>query len=513
MTFLNSLQVYHPLLRRKILLLMIGVLGLATTLGLLAARQPLFAIAGVLVMAIVVAVLAWPDVATLVVMFVIYSNAAAIAVRYHGVPSIFAVIVPMLLMIPLASYLIFRREKLIVTPVFSLLFLYLLVQVIGTLTADYIDTAISTLMGYVTEGILLYLLVTNVVRTPRLLRLVIWSLLLAGGFLGFLSVYQQLTHTYTNDYWGFAQMSNAAFDATGDTVNGVYQKRLAGPIGDQNYYAQLMLMLVPVGFFRFLSERSTMLRVLALVATGLIAAGAMMTFSRGAAVGFVLMIVIVTLMGYIKPYQVVLLLLGIILLMTAVPQYATRINTLDRLSNMANQDTGGVAEADSSIQSRLSEMLTAGLVFIDHPVVGVGPGTFKYYYPQYSELVGLRAFHTTSRAAHDLYIGMAAETGFLGVFTFLAIVFVTLRQLARLRKRCFKSHPEFASIATGYMISIVSFLATGLFLSFAYERYFWLIIALAGAVSHVAETALSTEAEPVDMDYASPIVSQTKASS
>jgi hypothetical protein len=34
-------------------------------------------------------------------------------------------------------------------------------------------------------------------------------------------------------------------------------------------------------------------------------------------------------------------------------------------------------------------MGAAGLVFVDHPVIGVGPGMFKYYSWDYAELIGL----------------------------------------------------------------------------------------------------------------------------
>jgi hypothetical protein len=38
-----------------------------------------------------------------------------------------------------------------------------------------------------------------------------------------------------------------------------------------------------------------------------------------------------------------------------------------------------------------------------------------------------------------------------------------------------------------YLLSIVTYLTTGLFLHFAFIRYFWLIIALAGAVLYIAD--------------------------
>jgi putative inorganic carbon (HCO3(-)) transporter len=513
MSLLHRWSVQQPLLRGKLPLLLLAVMGLSTALGLVAARQPVLAIGVVIAALLAVAVLAWPDTATLVVIFVLYTNAAVVAVRFHGVPNFFAAVFPLILMLPLSSYLIFRREKLIVTPVLPLLFLYLLVQVAGTLPAEYIGVATSTVIGYAIEGLGLYLLITNVVRTPTMLRWAIWTLLLAGSFLGFLSLYQQMTGTFNNLYGGFAQINTTAFDTGVQSIQGaVTQHRLGGPLGDQNYYAQFMLMLVAIGFFRFWAERSTILRAAALTATGLCAMGAILTFSRGAAVGFVLMIAIMTFMRYIKPYQVVMFLLAAILGLTVFPQYATRLKSLEGLSDVANQGSGGIAEADSSVQSRASEMLTAGLVFVDHPMLGVGPGTYKYYYPEYSEYVGLRSFHTTQRAAHDMYLGLAAETGALGLMCFVLIVFVTMRSLAQLRRRCLGSHPEFANMLTGFLIAIASYMTTGLFLSFAYERFFWLILALAGATIHVVETTVLQDVQLADTEPAGRVSSGMRLS-
>lgn len=500
MVWLEWSHARYPLLRSRMVLLLIGVLGAAFALGALATRQPLLGVVGEIAVLLVLAILTRPDIATLTVLAVIYTNAAVVAVRYHGVPYGIGAAVPALLIIPLASILIFRRQRLIVTPVMPLLFLFLMVQVIGTLFAEYVGIATSALTTYMIEGVGLYFLITNVIRTPEQLRRAIWVLLFSGTFLGALSLYQQVTHTYHNNYWGFAQMSNGVFGTGGETINGaVMQNRLAGPLGDQNYYAQVMLMLVPIGLFQLWTERSTLMRALALATTSFCAIGVVLTFSRGAAVGFALMIVIMAFMRYIKPFQLLIVLLGIVLLLQAFPEYGTRLTSLERLSGVTNQDSAGIAEADSSTQSRTTEMLAAGLVFIDHPIIGVGPGLFKFYYPDYAELIGLRT-HAGARAAHDLYLEMGAENGVLGLTCFLAIVFVTLYNLARTRKRFVQERPAFANMATGFMLAIVTFLTTSLFLSLAYERYFWLILALGGVMSHLGNQA-TAEPAPAQSSY------------
>ena len=254
-------------------------------------------------------------------------------------------------------------------------------------------------------------------------------------------------------------------------------------------------MLVPVGLFRIWGERSNWLRILAAIATGLIVLGAALTFSRGGAVGFMLLLVIMTIMRYIKLYQLAITLLALVLLVQALPQYGTRLASLQRLAGLAEEDSAGVAGTDGATQGRLGEMAAAGLVFADHPVIGVGPGMFQYYYQDYAESIGLQV-HQTTREAHNLYLDIAAETGLLGLILFLAILFGTLHSLARTRKRWMQSRPELANMATGFLLAILSYMTTGLFLSLAYERYLWLMLGLAGAASYVLSAESLTETGP-----------------
>jgi len=178
-----------------------------------------------------------------------------------------------------------------------------------------------------------------------------------------------------------------------------------------------------------------------------------------------------------------------------VPTYATRLNSLQGLLGMFSEDApSSVASADGATLSRLTEMGAAGLVFLDHPVIGVGPGMFPLYYQDYAELIGLRILNQ-DRQAHDLYVSIAAETGLLGLTCFLVIVYLTLRNLARIRKRWMLKEPELANMATAYMLAIVTYLTTGIFLHFSFIRYFWLIMALAGAVMYIAEQQALTAAK------------------
>lgn len=474
-SFLNSQQ-------GRTLILLILALGTTLLAGVLAANHTLLVLGVILLVLAGLVFFAQPDLITLAVLFIIYTNAAVIAVKFHGVPFIIGASIPMMLIIPFVYKLVFQHQK----PIFSLnmmlLLGLLLVQLIGTLFSRNVSLATENVVTFIGEGIIMYFLIVNTVRTTETLRRAIWALLIAGAFLGGLSIYQQFTGTFGNNYWGFAQAGGAGFGIGVENLQGmVRQVRLGGPIGEKNYYAQIMLVLVPLGLFQLQSERSKLLRFLAGLATMAILTGVALTFSRGVAVGFVVMLLVMIVWRYIKLQQVVFVLVGVFLLFQLFPQYGIRLSSLQPLLAITEDDSAGISGADGSTQGRIGEMLAAGLVFLDHPVIGVGPGQFNSYYPEYAERVGLR-IHTGTRAAHNLFLGIAADHGLLGLFLFLLIVIVSLRNLEKVRRQMIQTQPYVSNIATAFSLALICYLATGIFLTFAYERYFWLLLGLADAL-------------------------------
>ena len=484
MGFLNGMVAQRSLPEPKQIIIIILSLGIGLSGGMVAAQEPLLALVAILAALLAVVMISWPEMATLTVVFLIYSNAAAVAVRFHGVPYIVGAAFPLLLIVPLGVYLIFRRQKIIVTPPLPLIILFLLIQLLSALFSIDVGTAAGNALAFVLEGLLLYFLITNVIRTPTTLRLVIWTLLLAGVVLAGIPLFQQVTGTFDNNYGGFAQFSDTGFRTGEESLQGeVRQFRLAGAIGEQNRFAQILLMLVPLGLFQFMGERSKILRLLALLATALIALGVTLAFSRGAAVAFFLMLVIMIFMRIIKPYQFFLLILGVYLLMLAVPQYSTRLLSLEGVTALFAEDT---SDADGALKGRATVMLAAVHVFADHPLIGVGPGMFKYYSAEYGEAVGLRVLEGT-RQAHSLYLAIAADTGAFGLACFMTILFVILRSLLRTRQYWEHRRPELSHMATGLFLTIIAYMTTGLFLHLSYMRYFWLMLAIASAAGYVAE--------------------------
>jgi O-antigen ligase len=458
--------------------------GAALALGGLVAGQPLLTLAAVATGFTAVAMLIKPDVVTLIVILVMYTNAAVVAVVVHGVPALVAALLPLLLLGPLAYHLLLRCEEVVLTPAVPWIVLLLFGQIVGTMLSGFIDVSVEDLTTFLVQGLGLYLLVTNAVRTPAMLRGAIWALLLAGSFLGAVSVVQQVTGTSDDDYFGFGQI-DAAFATGAATLRGqVTQVRLAGPIGEQNRYGQIMVMIVAIGLYQALAERKLPWRLAAIGATFLAAAGAVLSFSRGALVGLALLLVVLGVLRFLRIRTLALVALGAVVIATAIPQVNSRLSTLDPvIAFVTGEQTAGAP--DNSILSRLTENLTALLVFADHPIFGAGPGSYPQLYGQYANEVGLRV-KAEYREAHNMVLQIGAENGIVGLIGLFGAIGATLYQCVRARRKWIARRPDLANMVTGLFAAVVAYLTTGLFLHMSYVRYFWLILALAGAAAYLA---------------------------
>jgi len=497
---MSQVEITLPsLLKNKSLLVLILVVA-AIAVGLAGTLNTLIALAGVVFfsLSVLFIILKWPNFTIIFVTFIIYTNTAVVMIKFHGVPEVVGYTLPILLLIPFIWQVLVNKRKIRINFVFVLMLVYFSIMVLGSAFSRDINLAIPSLINFVAEGIGLYFLLVNTIRTPNMLKQVLWSLLIGGALIGGLSLFQQVTGTFNNNYWGFAQVTGQGF-ATDETIQGeVIQPRVSGPIGEKNRFAQIMLMLVPLGLFQAWGEQSKKLRLVAFILTGFIFVGGSLAFSRGAQVGLLLLIAIMTFMRYIKIHQLFIVFIGIVMLLLAFPQNTVRFTSLGEI--FSSRDEGGLKSADGAIQGRATEMLAAMLVFMDHPIIGVGPGMFRYEMEEYSKIVSIRNI-TTVREAHSLYPGVAAETGALGFITLMSIFLYTLYRLSKARTYWLeRNHTGMANLSTGFFLAIISYLTTGIFLHMAYIRYLWLMLALAFIASQFREADIvddSTKPEEV----------------
>lgn len=430
-----------------------------------------------------------PEWGLLMLAALFYTNASEPFVERYG----FASPLQFLLLVTAAAavvQLLPRGErggrKPVLDPLLAPLMLYGAVLFVSSLGAARIGLSDGALVEHL-KGVLLFLVVTNLITSPRVLRRFVWMLVLSGAFLGTISVFQVLTGAYAEDFGGFGHVKIS------EIVLGVREPRIAGSLSDPNFYAQILAMLVPLALYGLWDEPSPLRKAVAGYALAVCMAAAVFTYSRGGAIALGLVLLLALLHRRVRPKFVLLGLLALAPFALSVPQgFAGRLDTLVQLG--ASADESVLGREDSSFRDRRRLMTVAWEMFSDHPVLGVGAGNFSENFDAYADHIGMSvsSFEKFGRQhfPHNLYLQIAAETGIAGLMAFASIIAATLISL----RTAYRSFIHAGAIRSAHMVfsiflALVAYLTTSLFLHGAYIRYLWLVVAISASAAQIARRA------------------------
>jgi putative inorganic carbon (HCO3(-)) transporter len=462
--------------------LALGFAGLATAVGLVMGLltgmigQPLYLLAVFAGLVVGALTLVYVELGLLALVVLTFTRLSDVLVQFHGAPSVAKLFVPMLLLVVFARWLLLQKSPAPWKRTAVLLGIYGLVGFASLLYANDYAAAQEAFSDYV-KDVLIVLVIVMILQKGQTLRQVVWALLASGIFLATITTFQQLTGTFTNNYGGFALAE--VQQIIGETND----FRIAGPLSS-NYYALILVPLVPLAMDRLWHEKSGWLRLLAGWALLVSVLSIIFTYSRG---GFLALVVVVLLMllrmKLNRGFLLALIVLGLVVWQFLPAQYTDRIGTLGSLVG-AGSDTAVTTEV--SFRGRLSETTVAWQMFLDHPIFGVGLANFNANYQDYSQNLGLDQ-RLEARSAHSLYLEIAAESGLIGLIAFGAILWFLFRGVA-FANQTFKAAqtPDYAHITIALGIALIGYLVGSIFLHLAYARYFWLFIGLCFALPNVA---------------------------
>ena len=135
---------------------------------------------------------------------------------------------------------------------------------------------------------------------------------------------------------------------------------------------------------------------------------------------------------------------------------------------------------DSMEKEKYSERVVlwkaAWNIGIDHPLTGVGLQNFQFYSAQYiTEELGAERVSFSRGDAHNTFLLILAEGGFIAFFLLLLMIFIFFRDIRLLRK-AFKNNTEYTHLLAGLEAGMVAFLFANMFHSMAYmESFYWFL--------------------------------------
>lgn len=155
-------------------------------------------------------------------------------------------------------------------------------------------------------------------------------------------------------------------------------------------------------------------------------------------------------------------------------------------AGISGRSSGGAAEAgiDESAQGRLWAWEAAFNMAAARPLSGVGLDNFIPNFWAYTP-------HWTgyNKAVHSTWFGVLAETGWPGLFAFLAMIVVTIltarKAAAGLREN--GASPPVRIVANAILSGLAAFCGSGTFLTQGFTWPVYILLALTAAVSHFSE--------------------------
>jgi O-antigen ligase len=255
---------------------------------------------------------------------------------------------------------------------------------------------------------------------------------------------------------------------------------IGGFLEDENDFAMTMNMVVPMPLFLSLRERSATRKLLYISLGGVFMLATIFSFSRGGFVGLVAAL----LCGWARSPKKLRSAALIAMLGVLVSLYA-REGYVERLDSVVDDRTG-------TVEDRRHMWKFAWQMFLDNPVIGVGPDNFPVRFGEYEGNDKLHGVTRVWRAAHSLYFTLLPELGLAGVFIFSAMLFHIWRDLAAIRRvgrqRLAGSAAASAMLAWAHALEagLVGFLVSSLFISTLYYPNFWIAMGFVVALRRIA---------------------------
>ncbi len=217
-----------------------------------------------------------------------------------------------------------------------------------------------------------------------------------------ISVYGLVTY-----FTGTAEMASAWLDTS---VFGSIKGRAYATLENPNMYGEYLAMVIPLAFGILLRRWGGMRKSVTVLSIGILGAGLFFSWSRGALLALLLAMIVFLFMWHRRAVFLVFAGLASLPFLPLVLPEAVVSRYFD-IGNMADSSTSYRVGGWQSAFEMLKNNFLAG--------IGIGREPWASIYPKYA----LMSQESTPHA-HNLYLQIAMEVGIVGLFVFLAFVFL-----------------------------------------------------------------------------------------
>jgi len=332
-------------------------------------------------------------------------------------------------------------------------------------------------------GPILYFIVVNNIKDDDQINRLLTPLLIISSLLGIYGIFQ-----YNGIDFSFWKAN-------------VGRNQVFGLFGNVNYFAEYMIIPLPLAISLFFATQKRTYKILLLV--GILAMGGsiILTLTRGSylAIGIssiFMFLLYLTSRGksFLKEHKkIFIFILALIILVTflfVLPNPLNKPGTV--ISKIKGRISISQFTSGSSLKRREAIWGFTILIIKDHPLLGSGLGTFKYnslnYQAKFFDQGENRRLYPYGIAdkVHNEYLQLGAEIGILGLGIFLWLIISYFNYGIRILKKIKDQYKQ--GIIIGLMGGVVAVLIDAIF-GFPLHLpatlvLFWLFIGLIVSLNH-----------------------------
>ncbi len=347
--------------------------------------------------------------------------------------------------------------KFIYSPLNIPLFSFIIIFILSLLWSNAIFVSLMELPLFLMGPCLYFIIINNIHREQQINR-ILTILLIIGSLFGI---------------YGILQYNGIDFNFWARNV-GRFQ--VFGLFGNVNYFAEYLIVPLPIAVSLFLVSQNKFKRILLLI--GIVAMGVSLTFTftRGSYIGFGVALIFMSILFLIsrgknfiknnkKIFIIILAVVIIITFLFVVPTPLNKSGTV--ISKIKNRISLTQLTQSSSIKRRIATWKFTILMIKDHPLIGSGIGTYRYntlrYQAEFFAQGENRSLYPYGFAdkAHNEYLQLWAEFGIIGLGIFIWFIISYFKYGLRILKNQKNYYSQ--GIIIGLMGSVVAVLIDGLF--------------------------------------------------
>jgi O-antigen ligase len=299
--------------------------------------------------------------------------------------------------------------------------------------------------------IVIFVVIVNVVRTEARLKGLIFLAMAAGIWLSVEAI---------NEY-RLGLMTVEGYRAAG---------RGTGIFGNTNDMALHLVTILPISVALMLGSKGAARKFLYGACAAVMISAIVLSYSRGAFLGLVVVLIFFTLkLGGRHRVEILLAVLGMALVVLMAPSgYGGRLLSIFDPS----LDAAGSADA------RRGELFRSIYVALRHPLLGIGMGNYQ------------NEMSYTGHVTHNAYTQVAAEMGVAALFCYTMFIITPLRKLAQIARETFatRHNSQYYYLTVGLQASLLGYMVSSFFLSVAYLWYVYYLVGFAVCIRRLYES-------------------------